>query len=85
MNTYDPASSIVYVHMAPEADPWSRPLVETRRCNQLPTGYANRTSRTRLRSDPGRFGCCPTTMVGAHDQVAAGNREHRDTDVASGQ
>ena len=51
MNTYDPADSIVYVQMAPESDPWSRPVVETRRCNTLPSGYANQSPRTRLRSE----------------------------------
>jgi hypothetical protein len=51
MNTYDPADGIVYVHMAPQSDPWSLPVIEARRCNTLPTGYANRSPRTRLRSD----------------------------------
>ena len=51
VNTYDPADSIVYVHMAPESDPWSRPVVQTRRCTTLPTGYANQSPRTRLRTD----------------------------------
>lgn len=51
MNTYDPADSIVYVHMAPEPDPWSRPVVQSQRCTTLPTGYANQSPRTRLRTD----------------------------------
>ena len=50
MNTYDPADGIVYVHMAPQADPWSAPVIEARRCNTLPSGYANQSPRTRLRS-----------------------------------
>jgi hypothetical protein len=49
MVTYDPADRIVYVHMPREADPFSIPLVSTRRCNQLPTGYANKSTRARLR------------------------------------
>jgi hypothetical protein len=51
MNTYDPADGIVYVHMAPQADPWSAPVIEARRCNTLPSGYANQSPRTRLRSE----------------------------------
>jgi hypothetical protein len=85
MNTYDPADSIVYVHMAPQADPWSIPLIETRRCNPLPTGYANQSPRTRLRSDTRSV-----RMLSHHDRRSAcsgtaGNREHRDSGVASGQ
>jgi hypothetical protein len=90
MNTYDPADSIVYVHMAPQADPWSVPLIETRRCNPLPTGYANQSPRTRLRSD-----ARSVRMLSHHDRPhhdrrsarsgTAGNREHRDSGVASGQ
>ena len=54
MNTYDPADSIVYVHMAPESDPWSRPVVETRRCTTLPTGYAPTGQRVVLGHELGR-------------------------------
>ncbi|MGY1643827.1 hypothetical protein ACI782_22190 [Geodermatophilus sp. SYSU D00703] len=51
MNTYDPADSIRYVHLAPEPAPRSTPRVEESRCDPLPTGYANQSPRTRLRSD----------------------------------
>ena len=51
VNTYDPADSIVYVHMARESDPWSPPVIRTQRCTTLPTGYANQSPRTRLRTD----------------------------------
>ena len=48
VNTYDPKTSIVYVHMARETDAYSTPLVRTPRCGRLPAGYANRSPRTRL-------------------------------------
>ncbi|MCU1613729.1 MAG: hypothetical protein JWO98_1269 [Frankiales bacterium] len=48
MNTYDPAESICYVHMARERDPYSTPLERGRRCTRLPAGYANRAARTCL-------------------------------------
>jgi hypothetical protein len=51
MNTYDPADNIVYVHMAAQSDPWSQPVIEARRGNTLPAGYANQSPRTRLRSE----------------------------------
>ena len=51
MNTYDPAGGIAHVHMASQSDPWSQPVIKARRCNTLPTGYANQSPRTRLRSD----------------------------------
>jgi hypothetical protein len=50
MDAYVPADGIVYAHMAPESDPWSLPVVGGRRYNSLPTGYANHSPRTRLRS-----------------------------------
>jgi hypothetical protein len=53
MTTYDPADGIVHVHMAPQPDPWSSPVVEARRCNTLPAGYANQSPRTRLRPGTG--------------------------------
>jgi hypothetical protein len=49
MLTYDPADRIVYVHMPRETDPYSIPLVSSRTCNQLPVGYANKSTRARLR------------------------------------
>ncbi len=51
MNANGPADGIGYVRMAPESDPWSRPVFRARRCNTLPAGYANHSPRTRLRSD----------------------------------
>jgi hypothetical protein len=48
--TYDPADDIVYVHMPREMDPYSAPLVSTRTCNRLPAGYANQSTRVRLRT-----------------------------------
>jgi hypothetical protein len=48
VNTYDPARYILYVHMARETDACSTPLVRTLRCGRLPTGYANKSARTRL-------------------------------------
>jgi hypothetical protein len=48
MNTYDPAETILYVHMVREAEPYSRPLESGRTCTRLPVGYANKSSRTRL-------------------------------------
>jgi hypothetical protein len=53
MNTYDPAASICYVHMARERDPYSIPLERGRRCTLLPADYANRSTRTRLAMRPG--------------------------------
>ena len=50
MNTYDPADFILYVHMSRSLTPWARTdagnLVESR----LPSGYANQSPSTRLRS-----------------------------------
>jgi hypothetical protein len=48
VNTYDPASDVVYVHMSRELDPYSIPVDSGRRCTRLPVGYANRSLRTRL-------------------------------------
>jgi hypothetical protein len=52
MTTSAPADA-AHVHMAPETDPWSLPVVEARRCNTLPSGYANQSPRTRLRPATG--------------------------------
>jgi hypothetical protein len=49
LNTYDPMDCIVYHHMALETDPYAVPVTSTRSCTQLPSEYANRSSRTRLR------------------------------------
>jgi hypothetical protein len=48
MNTYDPLSHTVYVHLAAGAGPRSRPSVTAHVCKPLPTGYANRSWPTRL-------------------------------------
>jgi hypothetical protein len=48
MNTYDPADATVYVHMAPEADPYAIPVESRRTCTRLPVGYANHSTRTRI-------------------------------------
>jgi hypothetical protein len=50
MNANVPADGIGHVRMAPESDPWSRPVFRARRCDTLPAGYANHSPRTRLRS-----------------------------------
>ena len=49
MNTYDPMDCIVYHHMARETDPHAVPVTSCRSCAQLPSEYANRSPRTRLR------------------------------------
>jgi hypothetical protein len=49
VNIYDPTDDTVYVHMARETDAYSIPLISGRTCNRLPTGYANKSIRTRLR------------------------------------
>ena len=49
MNTYDPMDCIVYHHMARETDPHAVPVTTGRSCAQLPSEYANRSSRTRLK------------------------------------
>jgi len=48
VNTYDPATQILYVHMPREADPYRAPVTGGHRYNRLPTGYANRSPRTCL-------------------------------------
>ena len=50
MNTNVPAAANGYVRMVAESDPWSRPVFGARLCDTLPTGYANHSPRTRLRS-----------------------------------
>ena len=45
MRTYDPADSIVYVHLA--QSPVSSPAA-TAECHRLPAGYANGDLRARL-------------------------------------
>lgn len=50
MNTYDPATYIVYLHVAQDTDAYSTPPVQMPRCGRLPAGYANRSARTRLSS-----------------------------------
>src|SRR3954452_24702260 len=59
MQTYDPADRILYVRMTREADPYATPLESGRTCKRLPTGYANRSSRTCLR----RNRMCLTNFV----------------------
>jgi hypothetical protein len=49
VNTYDPADSILYVHMTQEMDPYSTSLEGGRTYCRLPVEYANRSSRTCLR------------------------------------
>jgi hypothetical protein len=49
LNIYDPMDCIVYHHMAREADPHAVPVTSGRSCAQLPSEYANRSPRTRLR------------------------------------
>jgi hypothetical protein len=49
LNTYDPMDCIVYHHMARETDPYAVPVTSGRTCTQLPSEYANRSPRTRLR------------------------------------
>lgn len=49
LNTYDPMDCIVYHHMARETDPYAVPVTSGRWCAQLPSEYANRSPRTRLR------------------------------------
>jgi hypothetical protein len=48
MNTYDPLSHTVYVHLAAGVGPRSRSSVTAYVCKPLPTGYANRPWPTRL-------------------------------------
>ncbi len=86
MNTYDPAKSIVYVHMARESDPYATPVTSTRTCNRLPAGYANKSPRThvggctRLRHEGhGRSpGISPFTDVRATARVGQGDDSLRD-------
>jgi hypothetical protein len=49
MNTYDPADATVYVHMVREPDPYAIPVESPRTCTRLPVGYANHSTRTRIR------------------------------------
>ena len=55
MNTYDPATLILYVHVGGGTDPSSTPSDGGRTCHPLPPGYANRSPRTYLGST-GRSG-----------------------------
>jgi hypothetical protein len=48
MNTYDPMNCIVYRHLTRETDPYAVPITSGRSCAQLPSEYANKSSRTRL-------------------------------------
>ena len=49
MNTYDPADRTLYVCMTQEMDSYSTSLESGNTCCRLPVGYANRSSRTRLK------------------------------------
>ena len=61
MNTYDPAATVLYIHMTREVDPCSTPLESGNTYCKLPIGYANRSSRTRLKLGQHRAGHRPTT------------------------
>jgi hypothetical protein len=48
MRTYDPADSILYVHLAPQPTA-SRPVPDSvSSCSRLPAGYANEAPQVRL-------------------------------------
>ena len=48
MRTYDPADSILYVHLAPQPTA-HRPVSDAgSSCSRLPAGYANEAPRVRL-------------------------------------
>ena len=59
MHIYDPTAGMVYVHMAREMDPYAFPVVSAGRHNRLPSGYANKSMRTRL------SGCAALGSAGA--------------------
>lgn len=48
MHTYDPTAGIVYVRMARDTDAYAVPVTSAGRHNRLPSGYANKSLRTRL-------------------------------------
>ena len=54
MNTYDPADYIVYVSMDRTLSPDPLPLPSARPVHRLPSGYANQSPGTRLRSATAR-------------------------------
>ncbi len=48
MRTYDPADSILYVHLAQDGAGAARPHHAHDECHRLPAGYANESLRTGL-------------------------------------
>lgn len=48
MNIYDPTAGIIYVHMARDMDAYAAPVTSAVRHNRLPSGYANKSLRSRL-------------------------------------
>ncbi len=60
MNTYDPADRICYVRMMQEMDSYSTSLESGNTYRRLPVGYANRSSRTRLKLRQHRPGHRPS-------------------------
>ena len=53
MHTYDPADSVVYVHIIRDVDPYASAVMSIRTQNRLPRGYANKSLRTRLTGSAG--------------------------------
>jgi len=49
VNTYDPADTITYVHLAGTAADRAPAPPATPGCHPLPAGYANQSPRTHLR------------------------------------
>ncbi len=54
MNTYDPADAIHYVHLAEWSARYSGDADGGGTCHRLPSSYANRSPRARLRVGRGR-------------------------------
>lgn len=48
MNIYDPANSIVYLHMNPRGDLYAASATRNHTTNRLPAGYMNGSPRTCL-------------------------------------
>jgi|tagenome__1003787_1003787.scaffolds.fasta_scaffold20951837_2 hypothetical protein len=63
MNAYDPSDGRIYVQMAHDTDPYATPVLNVGRHNRLPSGYANKSVRTRL------TGCAVPTTSGAHTSL----------------
>ena len=75
MRTYDPAESILYVHLAPGPVAAAVPPHARDECHRLPAGYPNASPRSRL-GPPRTTAVRPALVLLPGGSAAAGGPAH---------